>query len=387
MIRQSRLVLTFCAVAALGVHSLGLWVSAPRTEIEIEAGQGASEAVLGSSFADMVAGAAQPVSETTVTPNRQSEEVVEPTEPGQARRPDTAEASTATPPKEPAETAPPQEATETARPETVRPETAAARTEPTETARADAPAPAPVAETASPVLPVERRPSEATPAAPPRVAAEAVKPAPAAPADAPPAENRQDARVPEIAETAPDRPVEAAEAPSKEVVEAEPDADAGLQVSRRPQARPQEMEQASAARQSPEPERRETRSRDTSGNNAARDASRGSASGSEAASAARQGRDTSRPSDEQGNAAASNYPGLVMRHIARVRLPRATSRGAALLQFSIADGGRLASVGVARSSGSSRLDRAAVTVVQKAAPFPAPPAGAQRRFSIKIEGR
>ena len=76
-----------------------------------------------------------------------------------------------------------------------------------------------------------------------------------------------------------------------------------------------------------------------------------------------------------------------MRHLARVPRPRADARGAALVQFAIATGGRLASVGVARSSGSTRLDRADLTVMQCAAPFPAPPAGAQRRFSVKIEAR
>ena len=71
---------------ALALHGAGLWVSEPLTRIEIEAGAGATEAMLGSSFADKVAGAAQPVSDSTVTPNRQSDEVFNPEQPGAARR-------------------------------------------------------------------------------------------------------------------------------------------------------------------------------------------------------------------------------------------------------------------------------------------------------------
>jgi protein TonB len=99
--------------------------------------------------------------------------------------------------------------------------------------------------------------------------------------------------------------------------------------------------------------------------------------GHETATAKRQGRDSPSLSAAEGNAAASNYPGLVMRHLARVPRPRADTRGAVLVQFSVTEGGRLA---------STRLDRAALTVVERAAPFPAPPAGADRSFSVQIKG-
>ena len=89
----------------------------------------------------------------------------------------------------------------------------------------------------------------------------------------------------------------------------------------------------------------------------------------------------------QGNAAASNYPGQVMRRISRVSRPRTSARGEAVIQFSIAANGGLASASVARSSGSAALDRAALAVVKKAQPFPRPPSGARRSYSIKIKGR
>lgn len=88
-----------------------------------------------------------------------------------------------------------------------------------------------------------------------------------------------------------------------------------------------------------------------------------------------------------GNAAASNYPGLVMRRLSRVSRPRVGVRGTAVISFRVGPGGGLASASVARSSGSADLDQAALSVVRRAAPFPPPPVGAQRSFSIRIQGR
>ncbi len=397
MIRRSRVMLAWCAGAALALHGVGLWLSETPAKIEIAGSAGAMEATLGSSFADMVAGAAQPVSNATVTPNRQADEVVDPTEPGEALRPDPPpRASTVTPPDDPAEQPPPERARTSPPPDrqassapqetagTARPEAVAPQAAPTKTALV--PARADLAETTAPVLPASRAEvSKASPTATPRNAAESVKSS--APTAVPPAD-RPERVLPTLVAATPRRDTpEAAEVAPKEVVEPDPGAEEGVQVSRRPQARPRKIEEATAARQSPEPEQREPRSRSTSGNNATRDATAGSATGRESAASARQGNDTARRSETQGNAAAGNYPGQVMRHLARVPRPRATARGAALVRFTIAAGGRLASVGLARSSGSGRLDRSALTVVRRAAPFPAPPAGAQRSFSVRIEGR
>ncbi|KAA0916380.1 energy transducer TonB, partial [Aquicoccus porphyridii] len=91
--------------------------------------------------------------------------------------------------------------------------------------------------------------------------------------------------------------------------------------------------------------------------------------------------------DAAGSAAASNYPGLVMRRLSRAGRPRVNARGEAVVGFTIADNGGLAALGIARSSGSAALDRAALGIVRGAAPFPKPPRGAERRFSIRIRGR
>ena len=87
------------------------------------------------------------------------------------------------------------------------------------------------------------------------------------------------------------------------------------------------------------------------------------------------------------SAAATNYPGQVMRRISRVRKPRTNARGAVTVLFSIAPNGSLAAVSVGQSSGNTQLDQMAVQVVQRAVPFPAPPSGAQTRFNVKITGR
>jgi len=120
--------------------------------------------------------------------------------------------------------------------------------------------------------------------------------------------------------------------------------------------------------------------------NAARNARAGEATGKTKATAPRQSGSGGRQ-NATGNAAASNYPGAVMRKLSRAGKPRVNARGAAVVAFSIGGNGRLASVSLARSSGSSSLDRAALRLVQRAGPFPKPPRGAQRRFSIQIKGR
>lgn len=87
----------------------------------------------------------------------------------------------------------------------------------------------------------------------------------------------------------------------------------------------------------------------------------------------------------QGNAAADNYPGQVMRRIQRAKR-RANVRGVAIVRFTIAGNGALAGVSIARSSGSAKLDGIALAQVRRAAPFPPPPTGAKRSFTVRIKG-
>lgn len=87
----------------------------------------------------------------------------------------------------------------------------------------------------------------------------------------------------------------------------------------------------------------------------------------------------------QGNAAADNYSGLVMRRIQRAKR-QASVRGEALVRFKITAGGGLAGLSIARSSGSGKLDGIALAQVRRAAPFPPPPPGARTSFSVRIKG-
>jgi periplasmic protein TonB len=91
-----------------------------------------------------------------------------------------------------------------------------------------------------------------------------------------------------------------------------------------------------------------------------------------------------RKAAQQGNAAASNYRGIVLRKINRARRKSTKIRGTALVSLRIADNGSLAHVSISRSSGSARLDKIALSQVRAAAPFPRPPAGANRAYSVKI---
>lgn len=120
--------------------------------------------------------------------------------------------------------------------------------------------------------------------------------------------------------------------------------------------------------------------------NAQQNARAGSATGREEAKAAQQGVAQGQKNREAGNARASNYPGQVMKKLSRVSRPRVGRRGTAVVAFTIAPNGRLAAVSIAKSSGHAELDRAALRVVQRAAPFPPPPQGARRSYSINIKG-
>lgn len=121
--------------------------------------------------------------------------------------------------------------------------------------------------------------------------------------------------------------------------------------------------------------------------NAKRDNTQGAANGTSQRAKPQASGKPAKRSSQAGNAAVSNYPGQVMRRISRVSKPRVRSRGTAVISFRVSAGGGLAVLSVARSSGSAALDQAALGVIRKAVPFPRPPAGARRQFSIRIKGR
>ncbi|MEM1377022.1 MAG: TonB family protein [Pseudomonadota bacterium] len=155
----------------------------------------------------------------------------------------------------------------------------------------------------------------------------------------------------------------------------------------------QQSEQRRAERQQAQrrqAERRQTEQRQqTAGQqraNSNANQRRGSASGTSQGQSA-QTRNARPNASGAGRAAVSNYPGKVRRDVARTRVRRAGGRGVAYVRFTVTASGGLGSARISRSSGNANVDRAALSHVRRAAPFPKPPAGAQRTFTIPIEFR
>ncbi|MCQ0091547.1 energy transducer TonB [Roseovarius sp. M141] len=231
--------------------------------------------------------------------------------------------------------------------------------------------------------------------------AQPVQPEPAERVEATPAQPTQTpAEVPRAVEQIADDAVPTIAAPlaqteavtpemAQEVIEADDTAEPAVARSLRPKPRSEAFEkkneQTAQKAAQKQPKKKREPAKQPRGN--AKQAHKaGAASGNSRAAATAAGV-AHGSSAASGNAAASNYPGLVMRRVSRVPRPRTGSRGTAVVAFSISGAGGLAGASIARSSGSAALDRAALRMIRSAAPFPPPPPGAQRNFSINIEGR
>lgn len=328
MIAASRSVKVIAVSAACCAHAAALWAFVGTVEIRMEGDAGAPDvAQLGNSFADMAAGTLSAVEPSETTPQTQPTEA-EPVE---------------TAPRELVEPRQAETVTEAAPPETAQPEQV---------------------QESAPVVPVENMAVAALPVTP----AEAIQPDTAKPAQP---------------EPLPRTPPEASE-----VIEAEDTPEPAVTRSKRPQPRSAEFEKRHEAKPKPKVAKKEPtpqKAQPQPRGNANQNARAGAATGREHAKAKAQGRNTGK-STQSGNAAASNYPGKVMRKISRVPKPRVGRRGTAVVSFTISSGGGLSAVSLARSSGSGQLDQAALQVIRRAAPFPAPPPGARRNFSIRIQG-
>ncbi|MBV0912473.1 TonB family protein [Anianabacter salinae] len=334
MIASSRLMATAAVLAAVAVHALALGATRSAEAPEIEGRSGGADVALGSGFADLVAGA---------TPS--------------------AQVSGRVAPERPVETTAQEAAAPADRPEIT---------------MTDAPGAAPVQppvqpERAAPVPQQARAPTSAP------SATDAVVPDPAALAALSPTASA----APPAAETPPVHPSRLTPEAAAPSLRSEVTSDA-VARSPRPRARTAAFEAAHADPSQPRSPAPPPSAASTAGN-AEITARRGEARGQENAVAASSG--AAGRAQTTGNAAASNYRGEIMRRIQRVPQPSGNFRGQALVSFSIAPGGGLASAGITRSSGSAVLDRAALRVVHSAAPFPAPPPGAQTRYSVQIAGR
>ena len=177
---------------------------------------------------------------------------------------------------------------------------------------------------------------------------------------------------------APTAPV-TAEAPKVETITAEPPKTEAPLQSQRPKEKTPEVVKK-------KPKKKPVKKVETRGN-AKRNNTKGADAGQNKDAKATTTGQTQKAASQAGNAAVSNYPGQVMRRISRVGKPRVKSKGEVVIAFTISASGGLGGVSVARSSGSAALDQAALTLIRKAAPFPKPPAGARRQYTIKIKGR
>ncbi len=83
-----------------------------------------------------------------------------------------------------------------------------------------------------------------------------------------------------------------------------------------------------------------------------------------------------------GNSDVTNYAGRVLVHLNRIPSARVRIPGTARVIFEVNRDGTLAWVDVTDSTGTLEFDSAARAQVRKAAPFPRPPQGANRRFSF-----
>lgn len=79
------------------------------------------------------------------------------------------------------------------------------------------------------------------------------------------------------------------------------------------------------------------------------------------------------------------WAAMVASHLARFKRPQGSNVGRPSVRFTVAASGAVASVSLARSSGSAALDGEVVAMVRRASPFPRPPAGVEGgTFTIPV---
>ncbi len=86
---------------------------------------------------------------------------------------------------------------------------------------------------------------------------------------------------------------------------------------------------------------------------------------------------------------SANYNGMVAAHLARYKQYPASARssgaqGVATVSFSIDGGGRVTSARLAGGSGNPAIDQEVVAMARRASPFPVPPDGKGRNFTVPV---
>ncbi len=327
-------------VMSMGLH-LGGFMAVPEPRVMIQGGAPAQLARLGNSFADMAQGVSeptppeqidQPVREDDISKPVRDEEISKPVQDEEISEPVQQE-EIAKPVVEPSET-PPAEIT----PDDVTP-------------------PPPIEQAVIPVAENSLNPVISTPVEPVAPTLEPLDPVKLIPAVTP-------KTVETVKAKAPVDPPKKPEPPKKPKKPKKPKPKKPKKVKK-----PKPVKKAK-----PKPK------------GGAESAVRGQADGSANATATRSSKAGNR-SSRAGNAAVSNYPGKVMRKIQRTRKERAPARGKAVVGFRVSPSGAATSVRIVRSSGSPAVDRIALRHVRRASPFPKPPPGAQRNFTVTITAR
>lgn len=359
---------TVALVGSVGLHLTGFSM-APVDEVQIQGGAPNQMAMLGNSFADMTEGAISSSTANDVEEPVEQVDETEPVEQTEAEQP-VDQGVTETPVNDP-------QATQTPLPETTN---ASNEPEPVETPHQATVAALVIAESRSnPVVPLIEKPpaAELEPALQPPVTAVVSPPVarPVAVAPVTPTASRppgpEVARPPQtLAALTPVTPRETVTAqPQVQVQKATPE-------TVRPVARPPKPAEPVAK---PKPAPAPATDRRKGGDQSAK---KGQATGSAAGQAARSSTKNSATANTAGNAAVANYPGVVMRKISRLRKERAGVKGKATVGFKISASGAVGSVRILKSSGSAKIDGIAVRHIRRASPFPPPPKGARRSFSV-----
>jgi protein TonB len=86
---------------------------------------------------------------------------------------------------------------------------------------------------------------------------------------------------------------------------------------------------------------------------------------------------------------SANYNGIVAAHLARFKQYPAAARsagsqGVATVSFALDGGGRVTSARLAGTSGNPAIDQEVVAMARRASPFPAPPDGKGRNFTVPV---
>lgn len=396
MIRGSAFLAAVALLVSIAVHLAGAALVDTQPQTQIEGGAPATAAQLGNSFQDVASGVQTPIEAAQTDTPQPPEDTVETVEPEElTEEPQPTDQTEQIRPETQTDQPVPSQTAQTTAAEVVtssRPLTAAERPQPTETTPVPAPSQSAVA---APVQPAQLPEATVEVQSAPVVRLERLTPSlsatPSTQATQTP--NLETAALKPIAPTpratVEPLPQEVEIAPAEPtVLEALPDPEneTATRLSARPILRPKAIEEAARARApAPQPVRRATSTprpnrQATQGQNQPRQRA-GQSDGQRNANANASSQNTSR-ARPAGNAAITNYPGQVQRKINRTRRPSVRGRGQVSVSFRIARNGGLAALSVSRSSGNPNLDRAALDLVRRAAPFPAPPAGARTSYTL-----